>query len=38
MAAGKEIRGKINQTGGWNDEIEGAFKQGISDFKTTGSW
>ena len=33
-----ELVGKINQTGGWNDEIEGAFKQGISDFKTTGSW
>ena len=33
-----ELVGKINQTGGWNDEIEGAFKQGISEFKTTGSW
>ena len=29
---------KINASGDWNDEIEGAFKAGISEFKTTGSW
>ena len=29
---------KINASGNWNDEIEGAFKQGIADFKATGSW
>jgi F-type H+-transporting ATPase subunit alpha len=28
----------INSTGNWNDELEAAFKQGISDFKATGSW
>jgi F-type H+-transporting ATPase subunit alpha len=28
----------INSTGNWNDEIEAAFKKGISEFKTTGSW
>ena len=28
----------INKTGNWNDEIEATFKQGISEFKTTGSW
>ncbi|WP_101926316.1 MULTISPECIES: F0F1 ATP synthase subunit alpha [Luteimonas] len=33
-----ELVDKINQTGGWNDEIEGAFKQGIAEFKKTGSW
>jgi F-type H+-transporting ATPase subunit alpha len=29
---------KINATGDWNDELEAAFKKGIEDFKTTGSW
>ena len=29
---------KINASGDWNDEIETAFKNGISEFKTTGSW
>ncbi|MBD9370178.1 F0F1 ATP synthase subunit alpha [Xanthomonas sp. XNM01] len=29
---------KINATGAWDNEIEAAFKQGISDFKATGSW
>jgi len=28
----------INQTGAWDDSIEAAFKQGIEEFKTTGSW
>ena len=30
--------GKINDSGDWNDEIEAAFKKGIEEFKTTGSW
>ena len=29
---------KINGTGAWDGEIEGAFKQGIAEFKQTGSW
>ena len=28
----------INRSGNWNDEIEAGFKQGIADFKATGSW
>ncbi|MEJ7745341.1 MAG: F0F1 ATP synthase subunit alpha, partial [Luteimonas sp.] len=28
----------INDSGDWNDELEAAFKQGIEDFKQTGSW
>ena len=28
----------INDTGDWNNDIEAAFKKGIEDFKTTGSW
>ena len=33
-----ELVSKVNATGGWNDEIEAAFKKGIAEFKTTGSW
>ena len=29
---------KIVSTGDWNSEIEGQFKQGLDEFKTTGSW
>ena len=29
---------QVNASGDWNDEIEGAFKQGIEEFKKTGSW
>ena len=29
---------QINGTGGWNDEIEAAFKKGIAEFKQTGTW
>jgi F-type H+-transporting ATPase subunit alpha len=29
---------KINATGDWNDELEGAFRKGIEEFKATGSW
>ncbi|TWI10283.1 F0F1 ATP synthase subunit alpha [Aerolutibacter ruishenii] len=29
---------QINSTGNWNDDIEGAFKKGIGEFKSTGSW
>jgi F-type H+-transporting ATPase subunit alpha len=28
----------ISATGDWNDELEGAFKKGIEEFKATGSW
>lgn len=33
-----ELVKKINQTGAWNDEIEAAFKKGIEEFKSTGTW
>lgn len=33
-----ELIGKVNATGGWDNEIEAAFKKGIAEFKTTGSW
>ena len=33
-----ELIDKVNASGDWNDEIEGAFKSGIEDFKKTGSW
>ena len=33
-----ELIGKVNATGGWDNDIEGAFKKGIVEFKTTGSW
>ncbi|HEY5850211.1 MAG TPA: F0F1 ATP synthase subunit alpha, partial [Lysobacter sp.] len=33
-----ELISKINSTGSWNDEIEATFKQGIAEFKQTGSW
>ncbi|HSR66227.1 MAG TPA: F0F1 ATP synthase subunit alpha [Xanthomonadaceae bacterium] len=29
---------KINASGDWNDELEGAFRKGIEEFKATGSW
>jgi F-type H+-transporting ATPase subunit alpha len=33
-----ELMARIVATGDWNDEIEAVFKQGISDFKATGTW
>ncbi len=33
-----ELIGKVNATGGWDKDIEEAFKKGITEFKTTGSW
>ena len=33
-----ELMDTINGSGDWNDEIEAAFKAGIAEFKTTGSW
>ncbi|HYG07427.1 MAG TPA: F0F1 ATP synthase subunit alpha [Stenotrophomonas sp.] len=33
-----ELVNKINSTGDWNGDIEAAFKKGIEEFKTTGSW
>ena len=33
-----ELMQKIDATGDWNDDIEAAFKKGIEEFKTTGSW
>ncbi len=33
-----ELMGRLVSTGAWDKDIEAEFKQGISDFKTTGSW
>ncbi|AWV08550.1 F0F1 ATP synthase subunit alpha [Marilutibacter maris] len=33
-----ELVDQVNSTGGWNDDIEGAFKKGIEEFKSTGTW
>ena len=33
-----ELVSKVNATGGWDNDIEGAFKKGIAEFKTTGTW
>ena len=33
-----ELIAKVNDTGDWNGDIEAAFKKGIGEFKTTGSW
>ncbi|HEY5781016.1 MAG TPA: F0F1 ATP synthase subunit alpha, partial [Lysobacter sp.] len=33
-----ELVKTINSTGSWNDDIEGAFKKGIVEFKQTGTW
>jgi len=33
-----DLIARINASGDWNDEIEAAFKKGIGEFKTTGSW
>jgi F-type H+-transporting ATPase subunit alpha len=33
-----ELLTQIVETGDWNKDIEGAFKKGISEFKSTGSW
>ena len=33
-----ELMDRVARTGDWNDEIEAAFKKGIEDFKTTGSY
>ena len=35
---GSATMDKINATGDWNDELEAAFKQGIEEFKSTGTW
>jgi F-type H+/Na+-transporting ATPase subunit alpha len=29
---------KINASGDWNDQLEASFKQGLEDYKATGSW
>ncbi len=33
-----ELMVKVDASGAWDDEIEGAFKKGIEDYKATGSW
>ena len=33
-----ELMNRIVQTGAWDKDIEGVFKQLVSEFKTTGSW
>ena len=33
-----ELINTINATGNWNDELEAGFKNGIAEFKSSGSW
>ena len=33
-----ELMARIVQTGAWDKDIEGVFKQGVADFKSTGTW
>jgi len=33
-----ELMAKINQTGDWNEEIQGQMKAALDEFKATGSW
>ena len=33
-----DVLAKINESGDWNDAFEASFKQGIQDFKSTGTW
>ena len=33
-----DLMKKIVDTGDWNNDIEGAFKKGLEEFKKTGSW
>ncbi|QDH69014.1 F0F1 ATP synthase subunit alpha [Marilutibacter alkalisoli] len=33
-----ELVDQVNSTGNWNDDIEAAFKKGIEEFKSTGTW
>jgi F-type H+-transporting ATPase subunit alpha len=35
--AGDVIK-QVNESGDWNDAIEGAFRKGIEEFKATGSF
>ena len=33
-----ELLNKINASGDWDDDLAAAYRKGIEDFKTTGSW
>ena len=33
-----ELMTRIVQTGVWDKDVEGVFKQGVADFKSTGTW
>ncbi|PKM02089.1 MAG: F0F1 ATP synthase subunit alpha, partial [Gammaproteobacteria bacterium HGW-Gammaproteobacteria-6] len=33
-----ELMDKVTDSGDWNDAIEASFKQGIAEFKASGSW
>jgi len=33
-----ELMDTITTSGDWNDAFEATFKQGIADFKASGSW
>jgi len=33
-----ELMARIVQTGAWDKDIEAVFKQGVADFKSTGTW
>ena len=33
-----DLMNSIDETGDWNDDVEGQFKSALEDFKKTGSW
>jgi F-type H+-transporting ATPase subunit alpha len=33
-----DLLAKVNETGDWNDDIEGQFKAAIDKFKATQTW
>jgi len=33
-----DLFAKVNETGDWNDEIQGEFKQCVENYRETGSW
>jgi len=34
----KDLMDRINKSGDWNDDTEAAFKKGVEEFKSSGTW
>jgi len=34
----RDLMDRVTQSGDWNDEIEAAFKKGVEEFKSSGTW